>query len=127
MLQRRRPRKSMNRHYLRWLAMAAMGAAASSTVWGAPPKVALAQVDSQNRALIRITFDNPLPPASAVEEPTYWIVYEKTKATTKRLWVDKVDTSDLSNLDILLRLKEAVASKPDIKEVQITLANNTDL
>jgi hypothetical protein len=117
----------MHRHYLCWLVAAALGATASSTIWGAPPKVALAQVDSQNRTLIRITFDNPLPAASAVEEAAYWIVYEKTTTIIKRLWVDKVDTSHLSNLDIVLQLREAVAGKPDIKEVQITLANDTDL
>jgi hypothetical protein len=118
----------MKRYYLHWLVTAALGSVASSPVWGAPPKVAFAQVDSQNRALIRITFDNPLPPASAVGEPTFWIVYEKTTSVTKRLWVEKVNTSDLpTNLDIVLQLREAVANMPEIKQVQITLANDTDL
>jgi hypothetical protein len=118
----------MYRYYLRWLVTAALGVAASSPVWGAPPKVALAQVDSQNRALIRITFDNPLPSESAVGDKSFWIVFEKTKTTTRRLKVEGVDTSDLTkNLDIVLQLKEAVAGKDDIKEIQITLANDTDL
>jgi len=90
-------------------------------------------VDPNNRRHIIISFDHPPPAASAVDQKTYWIVYEKTAATpkttaTKRLEVDHVDASGLASPEksIDLFLTEEIAGKPTIKEVDIVLANATD-
>ncbi|MGA2261345.1 MAG: hypothetical protein ABSH28_07910 [Acidobacteriota bacterium] len=105
-------------------------------LWADAPKIAGASVDPNNRRHIIVDFDNPVPAAAAVDQKEYWIVYQRTgtpaKSTSaKRLDVERVDAAGLvpplheKHVDLYLR--EEIVGKPSIKEVQIWLANSTDL
>jgi hypothetical protein len=91
-----------------------------------------ASVNHADRRQIFVSFDDPLPPSGAVDKQSYWIVLERTTAGSKRIKVGSVDVShyradDPTGPHLVLNLKEPVPGAPDIKEVQIELANDTDL
>ncbi len=102
-------------------------------ICAAAPKIAGAAVDPNHRNRIIINFDNPAPDAGTVDKERFWIVYEKITTSpkttaAKRLDVDQIDVSGLATPEkhIILHLKEDIAGKPTIKEVDIVLANTTD-
>jgi len=100
------------------------------------PTIAGAAVDPNDRRHIIVSFDNPAPAAAAVDQKEYWIVYERIatspKTTSaKRLEVERVDAAGVlpasQEKHVDLYLKEPIAGKGSVKEVQIWLANSTDL